>query len=134
MNYLFFIKNKFDNLHNRINQALNDLNYYATLMDMQYQKIPWNEVRQRLLKLLFCSLHKSWIIIGVLYVYHFAVQFLLEKKNHLSIYYLFFNNSPLFRDYLTLRSIHLKLPAALHPQTSGKRKYLPTSPIYKQRK
>ena len=86
----FFIKNKFDNLHKRINQALNGLNYYTTLMDMKYQKIPWNEVRHRLLKLLFCSLHKSWIIIGILYVYYFAVQFLLEKKNHLSIYYIFF--------------------------------------------
>lgn len=36
----FFIKNKFDNLHKRINQALNGLNYYTTLMDMKYQKIP----------------------------------------------------------------------------------------------
>ena len=60
--------------------------------------------------------------------------FIRKEKSLKYLLYIFFNNNPLFRDYLNLRSIDLKLPAALHPQTSGKRKYLPTSPIYKQRK
>ena len=85
----------------------------------------WSKTQtSHLLNLLFCRLNKSWIIIGLLYVYHFDVYFLLEKKNHLNIYYIFLNNNPLSRDYLNLRSIHLKLLAALYPQTSGKRKYL----------
>ena len=50
--------------------------------------------------------------------------FFIRKEESLNIYNIFLNNNPLSRGYLNLRSIHLKLPDALYPQTSGKRQYL----------